>query len=269
MINLDFRALPGTGRHVGAPLSAIACTARRGAALLALLLTFLVTSSNVLAGIVIEGTRVIYRGGAPEVVVKMSNEGATAVLMQAWIDDGRANATPDQLSEVPFFLTPPLARIEPGKGQTLRIFHTEGHAPLASDRETLFWLNVLDIPPKQEDVQDAGAVLQISVRSRLKLFFRPKGLPGSAELAPDSLVFRSKSGRIELSNPTPYYVNLRDLEIGPKEHPTKRLPATMIAPFSSVTLDVPAPLPARIRYTSISDLGAIFDFEKPVVAGQP
>lgn len=58
------------------------------------------------ASLVIEGTRVIYKASAPEVVVKMSNDGSTASLMQAWIDDGRAEATPDQMS-VPFFLTPP------------------------------------------------------------------------------------------------------------------------------------------------------------------
>lgn len=58
------------------------------------------------ASLVIEGTRVVYKAGAPEVVVKMTNDGNTASLMQAWIDDGRAEATPDEMN-VPFFLTPP------------------------------------------------------------------------------------------------------------------------------------------------------------------
>lgn len=219
------------------------------------------------ASLIIEGTRVVYKAGAPEVVVKMTNDGAVASLMQAWIDDGRAQATPDQLN-VPFFLTPPLARVEPGKGQALRIFHTEGGRPLPKDRESLFWLNVLDVPPKAEGTEEAGAILQISVRSRLKLFFRPKGLAGSAEAAPADLRFTAvPGGKLEVANPTPFYVNLRELAYGPEDHPTQRYPAMMIAPFGSETLDLGSGKPAAIRYAAISDLGAIHFFEKEV--GKP
>lgn len=216
------------------------------------------------ASLVIEGTRVIYKASAPEVVVKMSNDGSTASLMQAWIDDGRAEATPDQMS-VPFFLTPPLARVEPGKGQALRIFYTEGGKALPQDRESLFRLNVLDVPPKAQGVEDAGAILQISVRSRLKLFYRPKGLAGSAETAPASLEFKVKAnGKLSVANPTPYYVNLRELAFGPEKQPTRRYPALMIAPFGSETLELGASSPRQIRYAAITDLGAIHFFEKEV-----
>ncbi|WP_279628541.1 fimbrial biogenesis chaperone [Bordetella genomosp. 12] len=216
------------------------------------------------ASLVIEGTRVVYKAGAAEVVVKMSNEGAVASLMQAWIDDGRPDATPDQMS-VPFFLTPPLARVEPGKGQALRIFHTDGGQALPQDRESLFWLNVLDVPPKAGTGEDTGAILQISVRTRLKMFFRPKGLKGSADNAAADLTFRVvPGGKLEVANPTPYYVNLREASYGPQDHPAHRYPSMMVAPFSSLTLELGAARPASIRYASISDLGAIFFFEKEV-----
>ncbi|CAM4117820.1 Chaperone protein fimC precursor [Bordetella pseudohinzii] len=216
------------------------------------------------ASLVVEGTRVVYKAGASEVVVKLTNDGAVASLMQAWIDDGRAQATPDQMN-VPFFLTPPLARVEPGKGQALRIFHTEGGQPLPQDRESLFWLNVLDVPPKVDSDEEAGAILQISVRSRLKLFFRPKGLAGSAESAPADLRFKTLAGgKLEVANPTPYYVNLRELAYGPEDRPTQRYPAMMIAPFGSETLDLGGGKPATMRYAAISDLGAIHFFEKEV-----
>ncbi|AKQ60010.1 fimbrial biogenesis chaperone [Bordetella hinzii] len=224
----------------------------------------LAVSTVAQASLVIEGTRVVYKAGAPEVVVKMTNDGNTASLMQAWIDDGRAEATPDEMN-VPFFLTPPLARVEPGKGQALRIFHTEGGKALPQDRESLFWLNVLDVPPKAEGAEDAGAILQISVRSRLKLFYRPKGLAGSAETAPASLEFKvGANGKLAVANPTPYYVNLRELAFGPEKQPTRSYPALMIAPFGSETLDLGGSTPRQIRYAAISDLGSIHFFEREV-----
>ncbi|RIQ12870.1 molecular chaperone [Bordetella avium] len=230
-------------------------------------LVFLATgfAQDAQASLVIEGTRVVYREGAPEVVVKMTNDGSVPSLMQAWLDDGRADATPDQM-EVPFFLTPPLARIEPGKGQTLRIFHTAGGEALPKDRESIFWLNVLDVPPKPQGDQDAGAILQISVRSRLKFFYRPKGLSGTADAAPADLTFKlAGAGKLEVSNPTPYYVNLSELNFGgSKEAPSQRFPALMIAPFSSAKLDIGKSAPTQMRYAAISDLGAIQHYEKDV-----
>ncbi|NNH18333.1 molecular chaperone [Bordetella trematum] len=221
------------------------------------------------ASLVIEGTRVIYPSNVPEVVVKMTNEGASPSLMQAWIDDGQPRATPDQL-DVPFFITPPLARVEPGKGQALRIFFTGYGDPkktLPTDRETLFWLNVLDVPPKQEAGEDVGAVMQISVRSRLKMFYRPASLPGTAEGSLSQLVFEAApGGKVTVRNPTPYYINVRDLSFGPDNAPTHKLPATMLAPFSSQVLEAGPGAPKQVRYAAISDLGAIYFFEKTIAA---
>lgn len=221
------------------------------------------------ASLVIEGTRVVYPSQVPEVVVKMTNEGLSPSLMQAWIDDGQPRATPDQL-DVPFFITPPLARVEAGKGQALRIFFTGYGDPkktLPTDRETLFWLNVLDVPPKQEAGEDVGAVMQISVRSRLKMFYRPAGLPGTAEGSLSQLVFEAApGGKVRVRNPTPYYINVRDLSFGPDNAPTQQLPATMLAPFSSQVLEAGPGAPQRVRYAAISDLGAIYFFEKTIAA---
>ena len=89
----------------------------------AMALLLMLTAGQTMANIVITGTRVIYPSDEKEVTVKLENKGKGPVLIQAWIDDGDINATPDSL-RVPFVISPPLNRVDPEKGQTLRISFT-------------------------------------------------------------------------------------------------------------------------------------------------
>lgn len=125
------------------------------------------------AAMVIEGTRVVVRAGERETLVRMTNQGNVPLVVQTWIDNGEAdrNKSPDQI-QVPFALTPPIARVDPGKGQTIRIYPAT--EPLPTDRETLFWFNALEIPPKTKNTDEN--VVQFTIRSRLKLFYRPQAL---------------------------------------------------------------------------------------------
>ncbi|WP_211454714.1 fimbrial biogenesis chaperone [Collimonas antrihumi] len=106
------------------------------------------------ADIVFSKTRAIYPMQEREITVTLSNENATAPrLMQAWIDDGDINGAPEQI-DVPFTLTPPVFRMEAGKSQALRVVYAredgKGKA-LPKDKESVFWLNVLAVPPRPHD----------------------------------------------------------------------------------------------------------------------
>ena len=74
--------------------------------------------------IVIDRTRVIYPVTARTVVVNLHNEADGPRLVQAWIDDGDAMAAPEN-SDVPFTITPPIARMNAGTGRALRIMHDQ------------------------------------------------------------------------------------------------------------------------------------------------
>jgi P pilus assembly chaperone PapD len=65
--------------------------------------------------------------------------------VQSWIDTGDPTALPEKIN-VQFVIMPPITRIDAGKGQMLRLIYTGG--TLADDRESIFWLNILAIPPK-------------------------------------------------------------------------------------------------------------------------
>jgi chaperone protein EcpD len=172
------------------------------------------------ASVTIEGTRVVYPSDAKEVTIKLSNNEKRPSLVQTWLDNANQDAGPGK-ADVPFVLTPPVSRIDPGKSQTLRLSYTG--EPLAKDKETLFWLNVLDIPPKTKSESDAGsgdqARLNFAFRTRIKVFFRPAGLPFPVTDAPSKLQWKlvpadkGKGYAFEVTNPTPYHISFSSISL--------------------------------------------------------
>lgn len=224
------------------------------------------------ASVVIGGTRVVFPAQQGEVTVRLSNESDHPALVEAWIDTGNPNSTPDSVS-TPFLITPPLFRMEQHKDQSLRILYTQGSQPLPADRESLFWLNVLEIPPKPTGPQYSGRnYLQFAIRSRLKLFYRPANLPDDALKAPDKLTFKAAAGQgaaLEVHNPTPYYVTISNLSLGADSKPSAET-SGMIAPFGDLHLPLKdlAQVPSGgtpVVFNTINDYGAA-DTHKGIVA---
>ncbi|EOC1137668.1 fimbria/pilus periplasmic chaperone [Cronobacter sakazakii] len=204
-----------------------------------------------IASIVITGTRVIYPSDASEVSVKLDNKGTSPVLIQSWIDNGNADAAPETI-QVPFILTPPINRVEPDKGQTLRITFTGKLLP--ADRESVYWLNVLEIPAKKATLSDN--YLQVAFRSRIKLFLRPAGLEGNANDAVNHVTWRANGQTIEAANPTPYFISLVNLTVN-----GKTLDADMIAPKSTMTIKLPGSPGNKLAGVFVNDYGALNEFE--------
>ncbi|EPC6047217.1 fimbria/pilus periplasmic chaperone [Serratia ureilytica] len=216
--------------------------------------TFFSAASN--ASMVISGTRVIYSAEEKDVTVKLSNVGKSPVLIQSWIDDGDPQAKPENIN-VPFILTPPINRVDAGKGQTLRLSYTGTALP--TDKESVFWLNVLEIPAKKALRADESA-LQMAFRSRIKLFFRPAGLSGNANEAAKRLNWSATAGGIKAFNPTPYFVSLVSLKANGKE-----IEGQMIAPQSALEFKGLGTVAGKnIGVEFVNDHGAIHQFETRV-----
>ncbi|KUY50832.1 MULTISPECIES: molecular chaperone [unclassified Burkholderia] len=185
---------------------------KRVLSLAGMLACCLMTSAH--AGIVLSGTRVVYPEASKEVDVRVTNEGTQPELIQAWIDNGDAKANPQDI-QVPFTLMPPIFRLNPNKGQTLRLSYT--HEAVAQDRESVYWLNALEIPPKSKNADGSNA-LQLAYRTRIKLFFRPNGLKGSPADSPQqikwSVVPGAKGGfALHADNPTPFSVSYDSIKL--------------------------------------------------------
>jgi chaperone protein EcpD len=202
------------------------------------------------AGVVLDNTRVVFPGDARDVTVRLSNRHAHPVLVEAWVESPSAGA------QIPFAPDPPLFRIDPGKGQTLRLHRLPG--ALAKDRETLFWFNVLDVPPDPSAETDASS-MKIALRTRVKLLHRPSGLAGSPGRAPAALHWRVlDDARMEIDNPTPYHVTIARIADGDGWN----VLGDMVAPFASIIVRQKGTARSgRIVFEAINDLGGRDRFE--------
>lgn len=214
------------------------------------------------ADIVLSGTRVVYKQDDRDITLKMDNRGTRPVLTQMWIDDGRDDTQPQQM-KVPFMVTPPISRVDAGRGQTIRISLLGNGEAMPKDRESLFWFNVLEIPSKA--AKSNANVLQLAFRTRIKLFYRPKQLPGSPADAAKELKWqlKEKQGHVfaHVINDSAYFISLNKAEVhsGSTSHD---ITTKMIAPKSTADLivkDMREISHGEIHYSNINDLGGLVE----------
>jgi len=221
------------------------------------------------AGVTLENTRVIYPGNARQVDLVASNPTSEASLIQVWIDDGDPSLSPDN-AQAPFTITPPLARVMPGTSQTLRIIFTG--ADLPSNQESLFWLNLLDTPPKPK-VSEGTNYLQFAMRSRIKLFFRPPNLPDTPFNAAANIAWKlepSEEGlKLVASNGSAYFVSLVNVRAMRGDQTLAELSPSHVPPFGSMAFSAYKSEGVLADSTSVKcqfvdDYGAFRDLEIPL-----
>ena len=163
--------------------------------IIALLMSFFILPVH--AGVVIYGTRIIYPEKNREVLVQLMNQSKNASLIQAWIDDGNTTIAPEKI-QVPFILTPPVSRVAGGSDQQLKIRKMPNNLP--HNKENLFYLNVLDIPPNNP--QNAGKnKIKLALQNRIKLLWRPSGIaPVDNETANWITVTTIKAQNVKVNN---------------------------------------------------------------------
>ncbi|MFA9594984.1 fimbria/pilus periplasmic chaperone [Citrobacter telavivensis] len=200
------------------------------------------------AGIVIYGTRVIYPADKKEVVVQLMNEGGSASLVQSWIDEGDTSLPPEKI-HVPFMLTPPVVRVPASSGQQLKIKKMANALP--EDRESLFYLNVLDIPPN--NVESTGKnTLKFAMQNRIKLIWRPKGITVVNEDSFRKLGLSATGRTLTLRNGTANWITVADINTGTVKINDK---AIMLEPFSAQTVNTKSAVERQYELTIIDDSG--------------
>ncbi|MFP2516972.1 fimbria/pilus periplasmic chaperone [Buttiauxella agrestis] len=226
-------------------------------------LALCVISKFALCSMTITGTRIIFPASEKEVSVRTNNRGTTPPLVQVWVDDGRTSADINNM-KIPFLMTPPVYRVEPGKGQTVRLIYN-GMA-LPQDKESLYWFNMLEIPPVNNDTNSNKNKLELAFRTRIKIFYRPLSLKSSGAGEQDklqwSLIDDVQKGRgIKVVNPTPYYMPFDGGSLK-SAGMSYAINLDMISPFSSNEVYTTRKLPAgnaveNITYRILNDFGAV------------
>lgn len=199
-------------------------------------------------------SRVIYDPDSSGASLSVTNAQDYPILVQ-----GKVFAE-DKKTAAPFIITPPVSRLDAQQQSRLRIIRTGGQ--MAGDRETLHWLCVAGIPPKNTDVwaQDESGKskpaevtlnLEVSANSCIKLLVRPSGVRGRMMDAVSTLKWQRQDDKLTATNPSAFYMNLSSLSVGGVNIPDREY----IAPRSSRSFTLPKGAAGQVKWTVITDEG--------------
>lgn len=189
------------------------------------------------ANVIITGTRIIYPSDAESMAVQLSNNSKTSSLVQSWIDSGDENSTPEN-SDAPFYLSPPIVKIEGLQGQQLKIKKMDIKLP--DNVESVFYLNVLDIP-KTPDSAKGKNIIQLATRSRIKLFYRPVELTESPDDIIKKINYQLNNNNVLIKNNSQYHFTVAALTTM-EDKKNSLIDSDMIAPMSSKEFVLKKPL---------------------------
>lgn len=186
------------------------------------------------AAIALDRTRVIFDGGVQSVSLSVSNQNKQLpYLAQGWLEDEQGNKI-----QSPLTVLPPVQRIEPGKPSQVKIQALPAAKMLPQDRETLYYFNLREIPPKSNKPNS----LQIALQTRIKLFYRPAAIAPERNAAPwqEQLTLSKQGDKYVVNNPTPYYVTLVNAASRKGVEGAKGFEPLMVPPKGSLPLTVSA-----------------------------
>ena len=225
---------------------------------LAIALVALCLIRNADAAIGHDRTRVVFDGSKDAVSLSITNNNTQLpYLAQGWIEDEQGNKI-----STPLTVLPPVQRLEPGKNSQVKVQALPAAKLLAQDRETVYYFNLREIPPRS----DKANTLQIALQTRIKLFYRPASImPSQQERSnpwQQQLTLTQVGDRYQVNNPTPYYVTLVDAKNSKSGTTAVGFEPLMVPPKGSLTLGPTAAQLGTTPYlTYVNDYGG-----RPVLA---
>lgn len=198
------------------------------------------------------GTRIIYNTSDKSASISISNPQDYPILVQSKV------YTEDKKTLGSFTVTPPLFRLEANKSNRLRIIPTTKLSGLS--KETLNWLCIMAIPPKEDDVWGEGNKNNFSINTQmrvtncLKIFVRPSNLSFDLDKVNGNLKWKQTKNMLELENPTPFYVNFKNITVGD----VNIINPDMVYPFSKKTYQLNEGSKSKqLKWTVLTDTGGI------------
>lgn len=225
----------------------------KGNLLSALLVSGLAFSAlNAQAAVAPDRTRLVFKGDDKSISVDLKNSSdKLPYLAQTWVEDGKGNRI-----STPLTVIPPVQRIEAQAIGQVKVQGMPALGQLAQDKETLFYFNVREIPPKS----DKPNTLQIALQTRIKLFYRPAALAKAVDPRNPwqfNLTLTRKGDGWQVNNPTPYYVVISNASTQVDGAAATGFTPLVIEPQSALPLTVKA---AELGHspvlTYVNDYGA-------------
>ncbi len=211
----------------------------------------LMASTAAQAAITIDRTRVVYSGDMRSVSINLSNDNKELpFLAQAWLEDEHY-----QKITSPLVALPPLQRMEPGSKSVIRVTTLPDVETLPQDRESLFFFNVREVPPKSEK----SNVLQLALQTRVKLFYRPAAIvPKRGTIWQEQLTFKRANNQLTVNNPTPFYIVMTGFANDFRDKGGRDIAGfggLMLSPFATETITLKSAVPSTFILDYINDYG--------------
>lgn len=186
------------------------------------------------AAVSLDRTRVIFTGSEKSISLNITNQNEQLpYLAQTWVENEQ-----EQKITSPMVVLPPIQRLEPGASSQVKIQGLPELGTLPQDRESLFYFNLREIPPRS----DKPNTLQIALQTRVKLFYRPVSIAPKSGINQtpwqEQLTLTRQDGRYQVNNPTPYYVTVIDASSSPKSSTVADFKPLMLAPLGHADLGV-------------------------------
>ncbi|WP_122457827.1 fimbria/pilus periplasmic chaperone [Pseudomonas poae] len=197
-----------------------------------LVLALLALSDSAYAAVGLDRTRVIFDGGKEATSVNITNNNTQLpYLAQGWIEDESGKKITS-----PLIVLPPVQRLEPGKQSQVKVQALPAAKSLPQDRETVYYFNLREIPPRSEKAN----TLQIALQTRIKLFYRPQAItPSQQDFSnpwQQKLTLTREGEHYKVNNPTPYYVTLVDARSTKEGKTVAGFEPLMVPPKGALTL---------------------------------
>ena len=209
-------------------------------------------SQSANAAVGLDRTRVIFDGGKEATSVNITNNNTQLpYLAQGWIEDEQGNKITS-----PLIVLPPVQRLEPGKKSQVKVQALPAVKSLPQDRETVYYFNLREIPPRS----DKANSLQIALQTRIKLFYRPASIVPSQQERSDpwqkQLILTREADDFQVNNPTPYYITLIDARSSKEGKTSPGFEPLMVPPKGTLKLGVSAAaLGSKPWLTYVNDYG--------------
>lgn len=194
----------------------------------------------------LDRTRVIFdaRDTRSQTVVISNTNTASPYLAQTWLEDENGNKISSPLVALPI-----LQRINPRQDKPVKITIAGSTSVLPQDRESLLFFNVLGVPPKDTTVANK---VNVVLQSKLKLFYRPAGLPQyKADEWVKEMTVRGEGRGFILHNPTAYHIVI--IAFSSVSNNTSVQKDIILKPYGTEKVDIQLRNSLRIHF--VNDFG--------------
>jgi len=215
------------------------------------------------AALQLSRTRVVVHETEGSATIQVQSADTRTLLLQAWVEEDAQDGGDALLAPtLPFITDPPVLRLEPGETRAIRVLLVHAPENLPAARESLYWLNVLEVPEMQAEaaVGADAAQIDMSVQSRLKLFYRPRALAQYALAnlpASEQLQFALEATQLVIHNPAPLYQSLAALSVQFSDGTRLELDAPMLAPRTTLHLDLPSADGVSVHLDTLNEDGGL------------